>query len=487
MTAVRSALRGVAAIVAASALAACSTMPGERVVNPTLPANWTDAPAGAELPVADWWQNFNDPALTALVNEALLNGPSVQQALLRVREARALSYSTITQYLPELSATGQGQYQRDVDRSGGFPTAAGGTEREQMTGSYGAQVSWEIPLFSRIEASLVGSRANTRSALADVRAAQVALAADVAQAYVDLRAAQASREALERSVATADDLSRILDISFNAGITSEADAADGRRLAESTRARLPGLVIEERRAENVLAVLRGRTPGTETQEVRAVLDAELQPVPHMELTQAPAAPADLVRLRPDVARAEAQALLAAASVSNARTDLLPRLNLTGAILSSDALIGDPIGVGATLATGTPLISIPLFDWGARLARVRERNAQFDQALLQYHTTVTQAVAEASNALVALDQGRLRLESAARAETAAETTARGSRAAYEAGIQSLTDRLRSEQQLIDANLTRIEAEAQSARAAIATYRAFGGGPSFETPLREVPSQ
>jgi outer membrane protein TolC len=93
--------------------------------------------------------------------------------------------------------------------------------------------------------------------------------------------------------------------------------------------------------------------------------------------------------------------------------------------------------------------------------------------------VTQAVAEASNALVSLDQGRLRLDSARRAEQAAETTARGSRAAYGAGIQSLADRLRAEQQLIDANLTRIDAEAQSARAAIATYRAFGGGPAVET--------
>lgn len=477
---------GLAAMAAAAALAACSTMPGERPLNPTLPANWTDAPAGAEQPVSDWWQNFNDSALTSLVNEALLNGPSVQQSLLRVREARALSHSTVAQFLPELSATGQGQYTRAVE-NGALPTAGGGTEREQMTGSYGGSVSWEIPLFSRIEAAVVGSRANTRGAVADVRAAQVTLAADVAQAYVDLRAAQASRAALERSVATADELAGILEISYNAGIVSEADAADARRQAEATRARLPGLVIEERRAENVLAVLRGLAPGTESAETRAVLDAEDQPVPFMQLTQAPAAPADLIRMRPDVARAEAQALVAAAGVSNARTDLLPRLNLTGSILTSDAIIGDPLNVGGTFATGTPFISIPLFDWGSRFARVRERDAQFDQALLQYRQVVTQAIAEASNALVALDQGRVRLDSARRAEASAETAARGSRAAYGAGIQSLADRLRSEQQLIDANLTRIDAEAQAARAAIATYRAFGGGPSFETPLREVPSQ
>ncbi|GIK49144.1 MAG: multidrug efflux system lipoprotein [Alphaproteobacteria bacterium] len=478
--------RGFAAACAALALAACSTMPGERPLSPTLPENWTDAPADVAQPVTDWWRLFDDPALVSLVDQALVEGPSVQQALLRVREARALSYSTVTQYLPELTATGQGQYQRAVE-NGALPAAGGGTEREQMTGSYGVQASWEIPLFSRIEAAVVGARGNTRVALADVRAAQVALAADVAQAYVDLRAAQASRAALDRSVQTADELARILELSYRAGIASEADAADARRLAESTRARLPGLVIEQRRAENVLAVLRGLAPGTEAADVRAVLSAQNAPVPTLDLTQAPAAPADLVRLRPDVARAEAQALIAAAAVSVARNDLLPRLNLTGAILASDAMIGDPVGVGATFATGTPLITMPLFDWGQRFARIRERDAQFDQALLQYRQVVTQAVAEASNALTALDQGRLRLDSARRAETAAETTARGSRAAYAAGIQSLADRLRSEQQLIDANLTRIDAEAQATRAAIATYRAFGGGPSFETPLREVPSQ
>lgn len=460
------------ALMSGLALAACSTLPRERPTAPALPTAWQDAPEGAEAPVTDWWRSFNDPTLDALVAEALANGPSVRIALLRVREARALSQTTITQYLPELQATGQGQYTRALE---GNIVSFAGAAREQMTGTYGAQVSWEIPLFARIEAAVTGSRANTQSALADVRAAQVALAADIAQAYVDLRAAQQSRAALERSVQTADELARILATSAQAGISSEADAADARRLAESTRARLPGLVIEQRRAENVLAVLRGLAPGTEADATRAALSAEAA-VPHLELASAPAAPADLLRLRPDIARAEAQALLAASNVADARANLLPRLNLTGLITTSDAIIGSPAGVGSTLLNATPVISIPLFDWGSRLAQVRQRSAQFDQSLIQYQQVVTQAVAEASNALVGLDQGRLRLQSARIAEQSAETTARGSRAAYGAGIQSLADRLRSEQQLIDASLTRVDAEAQLARSAIATYRAFGGGPA-----------
>lgn len=460
------------AIASAVALSACVTMPHERAQAPPLPAAWRDAPVGADANLTDWWKGFNDPTLDSLVTEALRDGPSVQLAVSRLREARATSYSTITQFLPELLATGQGQYSRVA--SGDVPP---GEDREQMTGYYGAQVSWEIPLF-RIGALAAGARGANQSALADLRAARVALAADVAQAYVDLRAANASRDALQQSVQAADDLARITAIGAHAGLTAEADAADARRQAETQRTRLPGLVIESRRAENVLATLRGKAPGTETPETLSALEAATATVPFLPLTSAPAAPADLLRLRPDVARAEAQTLIAAAQLSNARADLLPRLNLTGTILSSSAMIGNPANVGSTLIQAQPLISIPLFDWGQRFAVSRQRDAQFDQSLISYRQTVTQAIAEAANALTQLDQGRLRLQSARAAEEAAAATARGSRAAYAAGIQSLADRLRAEQQLIEATLTRIDAERQEASAAIATYRAFGGGPAFE---------
>ncbi|MES1199335.1 MAG: hypothetical protein ABUS48_05070, partial [Pseudomonadota bacterium] len=71
-----------------------------------------------------------------------------------------------------------------------------------------------------------------------------------------------------------------------------------------------------------------------------------------------------------------------------------------------------------------------------------------------------------------------LEASRAAETAAQASDRGSSASYDAGIQSLADRLQVEQQLIDATLSRIDAEHQQASAAIAVYRAFGGGPALE---------
>jgi len=465
-----------AALSAAMIAAGCaSTLPSERAAPPPIPSTWRDALVGAESPVTDWWRGFNDPALNRFVAEALAEGPSLQLAISRVREARALSRSTRSQFFPEVLAVGSGQYSAVLDGPAGA-----GNDREQMSGTAGAQVSWELPLFA-IGPATSGARANTQSALADMRGAQVALAADVAQAYVDLRVAQASRIALVQSIDTADELAKILAVGVKAGYSSEADAADALRLAETARTRLPDLVVEERRAGNVLSILRGRTPGTEDVATQIEIDAIDRPVPYLWLASAPAAPADLLRLRPDIARAEAQTLIAASQLGVARADLLPRLNITGSVSITEALIGNPIDGDTLLASVTPLISIPLFDWGRRVAVTGQRDAQFEQSLIQYRQAVTQAVADASYALASLDQARLRLVAAQGAEDAAATTARGSRAAYNAGIQSLADRLRADQQLIDANLTRIDAEAQLGRAAIAVYRAFGGGPAVTSEL------
>jgi len=457
-----------AASIAVLLLCGCSLMPHERANPGVLPQVWQDAPVAADVPLTDWWTQFNDPTLSQLISEALTNGPTVQLASYRITEARAQAQGGVAGNLPSLGAFGRGSFTREIGAS------HQGTE--QMSGSFGPQASWEVPLFGRIQAAIAAASANVSLARADARGTQVALAADVAQAYVNLRAAQNGYAALSELAESSAQLADILDTSANAGIAAPADAANARRLAESTRAQLADLVIAQRAAQNQLAVLRGLSPGTESAEMKAALDAT-KATPTLTLPGAPAAPADLIRLRPDVAQAEARTLLAAAALGDARANLLPQLNLTGAITTTRNIIDSPSPEGRSVLTGTPLISIPLFNWGALRAQSRQANAQFHESLIQYRQTVTQAIAESENALASLDQGQQRLQAARNAEAAAERSDNGSRAAYGAGLQSLADRLQADQQLIDARVTRINAEQSEARAAISVFRAFGGGPSF----------
>lgn len=468
---------------AAVALAGCSTMPSRHATAPALPTGWEDAEIkGEPASLTDWWKGFGDASLDRLVAEGLADGTSVKLAALRLKEARALNSQTFSDFLPQFTGAARGSYTQAVDGpdlTGSFQSfiSGGGAvvrESEQFIGSYGPQVSWEIPLFGRIQAAAIGGKANVRVAEEDLRGARATLAADIAQAYVDYRAGQQRVAALQEGATLADQLARIVQIGADAGFNAPADAADARRLAESTRARTPDAVIAARRSAAMLATLRGRAPGAEPDDVRALLNAAA-PVPSYALSSAPAAPADLLRLRPDVAQAEARTLVAAAALGASRQDLLPQIHLNGALDITDNIIGSGVPERLAQETLTPTVTIPLFDWGKRFGAIRQRNAQFEQTLVSYKATVNNAVSEASLALVSLKEGERRLVAARNAEAAAESTAKGVRASYSAGIASLSDRIRAEQQLLDARVTRISAEQSQAGAAIQVYRAFGGGP------------
>ncbi|MFZ4069876.1 MAG: efflux transporter outer membrane subunit [Caulobacterales bacterium] len=475
------------AAAAGLALAGCTTMPKEKPTAPPLPAQWSDLPTQSDAKsLIDWWKGFNDPFLNHLVDEALREGPNAQIAALRVQEARALSRATLADFAPQLNVGARANYQRSEDGPPlvgsfqSFVTGGGGanivTEKEQMSGNYGPQISWEIPLFQRIEAAAKGSRANIAAAEADARGAQATLAADVATAYVDYRAAQNRRLALIEAAQSAEQLATILETSAKAGITADADAADARRLAESVKARTPQAEIEIRRAYGVLALLRGRAPGVETEAMVAQLNLN-GPVPSYPLRTAPLAPAELLRARPDLAAAEARALLAAADLGIARVDMLPRLSLTGTLGVADNLIGSGLPERLAQTEATASLTAPLFAFGKLRANVKVRESRFQQALINYRASVNQASAEASGALLALNQGDAVLTAARAAEAAAQRTANGVRASFGVGIASLADRLRADQQLIDARLIRLDAEATQARAAIGVYRAFGGAPAL----------
>jgi hypothetical protein len=168
-----------ALLASASLIAGCSTMPRERPVAPPLPSAWPAAapPPASPATLTNWWNGFGDPTLDRLVDEGLERSPSVRLSYLRLKEARGQSRQTFGAFLPELNGAGRAQYTRSINGPGLFGSTLGGVggattftpEKEQAIGSYGATVSWEIPLFARLEAAAIGARANNRAAVEDVR------------------------------------------------------------------------------------------------------------------------------------------------------------------------------------------------------------------------------------------------------------------------------------------------------------------------------
>jgi outer membrane protein, multidrug efflux system len=436
------------------------------------PTAFRDLPPAPAGETAAWWSRFSDGVLDSLVREALSESLSVQVANQRLIEARSTGRATIAGFAPRVNAS----VSTDTDYAISGPkltNVTGGAENSQTNRASAVRTTWEVPLFGRVSSALAGSRAGIAGAQSDIEAAKIAVVGDIAAAYIDLRNAQVTVAYLEEDLARTERLVRIAQARETAGLIAQIDVSQAQSQAAQIRERLPDAILRTRATLDRIAVLRGVMP--------ASLDARLAPIADFAFkSDAPLVdniPANLIRRRPDVIRAEQNAILAAAQVGVSRADLYPSVSITGTITSLASIAGG--GLGASLSRGnlSPAINIPLFDLGQRRAALKTSDARFQQALLQYRATTLGAVAEGQAALTSYDQSRNRASAASDAERAARTRQSATAAAYEAGLVSFKERLEADRDYASARQNRLSSQAQFSDAAIGLYRTFAGSPGI----------
>jgi NodT family efflux transporter outer membrane factor (OMF) lipoprotein len=474
--------RAILTVVTIASLGACATggsvgIPG--IGMPKINSQATDAivnfrdvpppPAGES---AAWWARFSDPVLDSLVREALNEAISVQVANQRIIEARATGRATIAGFAPRVNASVSTDTNYAIEGPK-LSNVSGGSEDSQTTRAGVVRTSWELPLFGRVSSAIAGSRAGNVGAKADLDAAKIAVVGDIAAAYIDLRNAQLSVAYLRDDLARAQRLSAIAAARSGAGLISLADASQAQSQAAAVQERLPDAILRMRGTLDRLAILRGVMPGSLDQRLAPIADFVFK-------TDAPtvdSVPANFVRRRLDVIRAEQDAILAGAQLGVSRSALYPSVSLTGSITSLASLAGGALSGDLRRGSLSPTIDIPLFDLGQRRAQVTTSGARFQQALLQYRATTLGAVAEGQAALTSYDQARTRAQAGQESERAAQVRHTATSSAFEAGLVSFKERLEAERDLASARQSRLSAQAQFSDAAIGLYRTFAGSPGI----------
>ena len=117
----------------------------------------------------------------------------------------------------------------------------------------------------------------------------------------------------------------IVDVLFRNGDSSELDTLQARTLLLSTEAVIPGLAEGLQLAKNAMSSLPGMPPG----DVDELLGGDDRSLPALPADASVGVPADLLRQRPDVRRAELQALAQNAVVGIATANLYPSFSLNG--------------------------------------------------------------------------------------------------------------------------------------------------------------
>ncbi len=412
-----------------------------------------------------WWKAFNDPQVDRLAELVLSGNPTLQGALARIRAAQAQLSGARADDLPQVTLEGQEQrllFSKDYI----IPPPFGGTY--QWYGQVAANLSWNLDFWGKQAAIIARARDSAKAASLDAFAARLALSGALAQSYINLLLAYQENDIALQTVSEREDILRLTEGRFNAGLESASAVEQAKALLALARGDVKRTAAQRDLNVHAIAALTGQGA--------AAYAAIARPAPHLDtaLPLPMVLPADLLARRPDVLAAQARIEAAAKGREAAHADFYPNINLTAlvgfqAIGLSNLLTGDSFTYGAG-----PAIHLPIFDAGKIRARYAGATAELDAAIADYNGTVLAAVRQTADAMTqvqSLESQRTdqqdALDSATRALALAESR-------YKSGLSDQIPMLNAESTLLTSRQQMAALIANSTIQRVTLLLSVGGG-------------
>lgn len=422
-------------------------------------------PVSAPAPTPEdlrWWRRFDDPALGEWVERALAQAPSLARAGEQLQQAQAQLAAARAQRRPALGAglRAEARLRRDPGERLFAPQAALSLDFD--TDLWGG--------LAQAERSAAASVLRQRHLL---QAARLAVAGLAARAYVEWRTAALDEALLVDAQALQREALRVVDVRVEAGLSPLLDRQRARAELAAVQATLAAAGERRRRAATALQVLAGQRPQP-LAGLPGGADAgagAAPPAPPALSGVAPMVrPLDLLRLRPDLLAAEQALVAAAAEVGVADAALRPQLRLPGALVFATAGGGAAIElVGATLAA---LLELNLADGGARDAAAAAARSRLREAQAVYRETLLQALRQVQDAIGASQGAAERSAARERAAAAGAAAVEQAQVLYRAGLSGFLDLADAQRSALDNRRDALQARADAAVAAVATFEALG---------------
>jgi len=385
----------------------------------------------------------------------------LRQAEARVREARSQRGVAKADRFPTVSVNAAAR------RSSSSEEAGNGETAELFSNSFDA--SWELDLFGKKRRALESAEASLQAWQEDLHDVLVSLFAEVALNYVEVRSHQTLLSITEESLTAQSGTHDIARWRREAGLITQLDEDQAKLNLEQTRASIPTLRTNLEQAKQRLAVLIGQLPGA-----LAELLAEPGPVPVTPDEVAVGMPADLLRRRPDVRRAERQLAAQTAQIGVAAAARYPSFSLSGSIGLESLTAGNLYTAGARTAQEAASALWTLFDGGRIRQGIEVQTAKQKQALASYEAAVLTALQDVEKTLVAYSNEQQRRTSLADAARAAQSAFELARNQYDAGLTDFQTVLDTQRASLSARQQLVSSNAEITSNLIRLYKALGGG-------------
>lgn len=436
---------------AALSLAACATAspPVSELTAMPEAYDYADKLAEAEKIDVLWWKTFDDPALNALIDEALTANQDIAAGLAALRSARASVRIANASLFPQLSAGA---------------SASSNTEGEgldDISASARGSASYQLDLFGQNAASRRATRASYDAQAFDQRALELTIASDVAFTYFSVLAARERLEVAQSNLEISERIFKIVETRYDAGDVSRFDLTSQEASLANARARVPQIEQQLVSLETALSVLLGRTPqGYDAPEgdILAMTPPAINP----------GMPSELLLRRPDLLSAEAQLRAADANVAAAERAFFPSIDLSAG--ANAGLTGGTSVIGSLAAS----LAAPIFTGGRLEGQLDSAKARVEQQIANYRKSTLNALRDVDVSLSALTTAEQREEQLVVAHDATQTSLSLAEIRYRSGADDLTSLLNAQSSYFSASDSLVQGRLDRLSAAIDLYAAIGGG-------------
>jgi NodT family efflux transporter outer membrane factor (OMF) lipoprotein len=298
---------------------------------------------------------------------------------------------------------------------------------------------------------------------------RISVAAEAADAYFQIRGYQARLAVAQSQVETDERLFELVKLRKSYGVGTDREVAQAEALMRNARATIPPLRIGLEAQSNRLDVLMGVQAGTYATEL-----TEPAVIPTIPAISSARAAGDLLHRRPDIIAAERKLAASSAAIGAAISDYYPKISLSGVVGFESTDVSHLIRAATFQPEAIGGLRWRLFDFGKVDAEVGQAKGANAEALAVYRQSVLHATEDVEDAFMSLAQNSIRAEEVTKEEAALVRAHDLAEADYKAGAVSLTDVLDANRELLAARDELAQTRADTDRAAVASFRALGGG-------------
>ena len=413
-----------------------------------------------------WWKYFNDTTLNALIDEALLSNHDIDAAIARVNEARALTWETRLDLLPQITANGG--YYKGKSSEAALPFIDDESLRRVEYYNAGFDANWEIDIFGRSQRAIEASIADRKRLVATLDDVLVSTISETASTYFNYVSAERNLKLAQRELRLNKMLFTHKQRLYETGEIDRREFLTARITLIRSKQELPTLKSNVEQNKNALAVLTGKNPTTFKIKTLAA--------PKVFGYRGPiniGTPEALLKRRPDVRSAEQNLIAANARAGYELGDLLPKLNFTGSF-EYQAIEYSKLGNYDPGYVINPYISWVGLDFGRVLASINAADEKYNATLAEYQQALKVAVADVQDKLAIFSAERQRFWLMRDLTQSQKAISRLDRLRYRSGdiselslVESRISRVKSLRELTDSknNLNN---------SLIAIYKSLGGG-------------